>query len=154
MSGRLIPAQNQGIFLKFQWTTFLSDCGCVMRSELVMVTPSKVSYLMLRNPRGEMAAAKACNSLCESGMGYSIIFPMSCTMKKFDKLQGALVKTQNMSDSTNTILGLAASWVRGIIGCFRHIVIRKIDRGSNPGLVRDIRKYATIPLTQVATRSM
>ena len=81
MSGRLIPAQNQGILLKFQWTTLLSDCGCVMRSELVMVTPSKVSYLMLRNPRGEMAAAKACNSLCESGMGYSLIFLFKVRVK-------------------------------------------------------------------------
>ena len=52
-----------------------------MRSELVMVTPSKVSYLMLRNPRGEMAAAKACNSLCESGMGYSLIFLFKVRVK-------------------------------------------------------------------------
>ena len=57
-------------------TSHYPDCGCVVRSELVMVTPSKVSYLMLRQPRGEMVAAKACNSMCESGMGYSIMFSM------------------------------------------------------------------------------
>merc|ERR1719322_1269807 len=43
-----------------------TDCGCVLRSELAMVTPAKVSYLMHRQPRGELAAARACNAMCES----------------------------------------------------------------------------------------
>ena len=69
-------------------------------------------------------------------------------------LQGASIKTQKMSDCTNATLGLAATWVRGIIGCFQHIVKWQSRRGSNPGPVCDNKKYATIYLTQVATRSM
>ena len=49
-----------------------------------------------------------------------------------------------MSDCTNATLGLAATWVRGIIGCFQHIVKWQSRRGSNPGPVCDIQKYATI----------
>ena len=79
----IIPFQNNVI----HGTTLHSDCGCVMRSELVMVTPSKVSYLMLSQPRGgEMAAAKACNAMCESGMGYSIMF--CCQIKYSEPLKG------------------------------------------------------------------